>query len=196
MPGKEPAVNTHARRLPRWSLWLLLGLAPLAGGCLGLHKAAARGDLEQVDRYLQKGVDVDARDGCGRTPLMWTLSNPAVVRHLVEHGADVNARDINGETPLMKAAFLGQADVVELLCEQGADIHARSRRGETPLMWTYKDPDIVRYLVGRGADVNAADDQGETLLLKMAQLGRLDIVRYLLEQGADVNAGGTASPEP
>lgn len=169
-----------------------LAVLPFAAGCASIHKAAERGDRLGVDVFLENGVEVDARDAYGRTPLMWTLSDLDMVRHLVEKGADVNARDLNGETPLMKASFLGRLDVVRYLAEQGADVNARSQRGKTPLMFAIRDLDVVRYLVEKGADVNAVDGNGDTVLLQATVLGRLSTVQYLVGKGARVESGADA----
>lgn len=170
-------------------LLLLAAFLPIMTGCTTIHKAANKGDWAGVKQFLREGVDVDARDPDGRTPLMYSLSNVENVRYLVEKGADVNARDNDGETPLIKAAFLGQLDVVRYLVEKGADMDAQSENGETPLMRAIRDLDVVKYLVEQGADLNAVDNHGETLLLKAAVSGRLSTVQYLLKKGARVDAG-------
>ena len=184
-------MNDHPMKHVR-QISILLLLLPLFAGCAGLHKAAGRGDLAGVERFLREGVDVDSLDPYGRTPLMCAGSDLAVVQYLVEHGADVNAQDINGETPLMKAAFLGRLDVVQYLVEHGADVNARSQRGETALMMTFRELSLVKFLVEHGADVNAADNEGETVLMRAAVQGRLGIVQYLLANGAtaEVEAAG------
>ena len=81
---------------PVRTILVFLFLLPLFAGCAGLHKAAGRGDLAGVERFLREGVDVDSRDPYGRTPLMCAGTSLAVVQHLVEHGADVNAQDVSG----------------------------------------------------------------------------------------------------
>jgi len=176
--------------------WLLAALLPLGAGCATIHKAADAGDVARVDVFLQKGVDVDARDAYGRTPLMLAVSQPELARHLVARGADVNARDVNGETPLMKAAFIGRLDVVRYLEEQGAELQARDDRGGTVLMLAASDLGLVRYLVEKGADVNARNAQGETALKWAAAFGHLDVVKYLVEHGADVNARDARGQTP
>ena len=123
-------MNNQSVRVAGFLRGLLGGaLLPIFAGCMSIHKAADRGDLAGIQRFVDKGVAVDARDAYGRTPLMLTLSNLENVRYLVEKGADVNARDSEGETPLMKAAFIGQLDVVRYLVRRGADVNARSASG-------------------------------------------------------------------
>jgi ankyrin repeat protein len=48
-------------------------------------------------------VDVDSKDGIGRTPLSWAAGNgyEAVVKQLLNIGkVDMDSKDINGRTPL------------------------------------------------------------------------------------------------
>jgi len=82
------------------------------------------------DRYaiskllLEKGADVNARDGMGNTALMGVafkgLSDMAILL-IREYEADVNAKNNTGGTPLTFAATFGQYDMVELLLKHGAD---------------------------------------------------------------------------
>ena len=167
---------------------LLCMLLPFVTGCLGLHKAVGEGDLAKAGQFLQKGVDVDARDSYGRTPLMWATDDLGVVHYLVDKGADVNAKDINGETPLMKAAFLGRLDVVRYLVGKGADVNAKSERGGTTLMWASGDLAVAKYLVEKGVDVNAKDNNGETALKWATNFGRPDVANYLAGKSAKANA--------
>ena len=87
----------------------------------------------------------------------------------------------------MRAAFLGEKDVLEYLAEKGADINAKDDEGRTALMESvngYK-AEIIQYLVEHGADVNAADNRGCTSLMRAAYIGYPELVKYLLDHGAD-----------
>ena len=87
-----------------------------------IHEAAEQGNLAAVERYLQNGIAVDARDNGGDTPLILAASqgNLDVVKVLVDKGADVNARDNGGWTALLVAAVHEEQDVVEFLKQHGA----------------------------------------------------------------------------
>jgi hypothetical protein len=117
---------------------------------------ASTGGYTEIARMLiQAGVDINAQDKDGATPLMKASKegNTEVVELLMEAGADIHARDKDGATPLMKASGGGNTKVVELLMEAGADI-------------------------------NIQDSDGRTALLSAAQFGHKEIVQLLREAGA------------
>jgi len=60
-----------------------------------LHEAAAKGDLEDVKRHLEKGADVNAKDNKGATPLrqVATINHKDMAELLIAKGADANAKD-------------------------------------------------------------------------------------------------------
>jgi ankyrin repeat protein len=68
------------------------------------------------------GVDVDARNNIGATPLYIASreGNIDVVNVLIAHGADVNARNNDGDTPLLVARRHGHTDVERALLSAGA----------------------------------------------------------------------------
>ncbi|KAF8459969.1 hypothetical protein DFH94DRAFT_849315, partial [Russula ochroleuca] len=91
-----------------------------------LHSAASSGDLEVVQKLIQYGADISAKDLEECTPLYIasqgrSLKNGFVSRLLLERGADVNARAKNGSTPLHQAFIFGALEVARVLLEHGAD---------------------------------------------------------------------------
>ncbi|MEC9331536.1 MAG: ankyrin repeat domain-containing protein, partial [Verrucomicrobiota bacterium] len=67
-----------------------------------LIKAATNGDLASVQAHLNAGVDINARDNNGWTPLHWAAleSYTKIVELLIDNGAQINATDELGDTPL------------------------------------------------------------------------------------------------
>ena len=90
------------------------------------------GDLEEVERLIGEGVDVDERTN-GWPLLVEAASegHAAVVRALVESGAAVDAMDNNGWTALHLAAENGNPEVVELLLKHTEDLNAKADKGHT-----------------------------------------------------------------
>jgi ankyrin repeat protein len=85
--------------------------------------AAVRGNVEALERLLEQGVDVDARDQYGQTALMLAAfhGHTPAVRVLAARGADLNWRAKYNLTALMLAAIGNHAEVVRALLDAGAD---------------------------------------------------------------------------
>lgn len=88
----------------------------------------ARSKIPILQFLVELGVDLDARDGLGKTALHLTAENYFdescdAIRFLIEHGVDVNARDQWGGTALRLAAqdICRDYRVIDLLLEMGAD---------------------------------------------------------------------------
>ena len=136
--------------------------------CADWHNAFFFDEAEAPDvtRCLQAGVDPNARDENGWTPLLGAATftaNPAVIVALLDAGADPNARTEDGTTPLLGAAtFAANAAVISALLDAGADPNARTEDGETPLHLAagIGDAEVMEVLLQAGADPNARDNDG------------------------------------
>ena len=163
------------------------------------------------------GVNVNARDKNGNTPLMVAAgqnSSPEVVEMLLQAGADVNEKDENGFTALMLAAKdNSDPEMVRVLLDAGADISAQNSKGKTvldlarlnpnpevaialglageiPLVAVAEvgSPETITKLLQAGADVNEKDENGFTALMLAAKNGSVKTMQMLLQAGADINA--------
>ncbi|MCA1602455.1 MAG: ankyrin repeat domain-containing protein, partial [Acidobacteria bacterium] len=88
------------------------------------RRAALEGRTEIIRALLEKGTDVNEKDDCGRTALMFAAINlhRDTVRTLLESGADVNVTANDGATALMLAACAGDIDIVRALLARSADV--------------------------------------------------------------------------
>ena len=120
-----------------------------------LFDAVRKGKLPQVKLLLDDGIDVEARDEYGHTPLHYACmyGYPTIARMLVsgnlhgvkpattkvhevkllDRGADIEARDQWDRTPLHLACVWGHPDTARLLLDRGADVNARDEWGDTPI---------------------------------------------------------------
>lgn len=98
--------------------------------------AASAGDNAAIKRFLDAGVDVNAKQGRrGGTPLRNAIlqDHPSSAQLLIQRGADVTLKGPDGNTPLHLAAFFGDESLVKLLLEKGANSEAKNSKGETAL---------------------------------------------------------------
>ena len=96
-----------------------------------LHEASLMDKSEMVKYLLSQGLDVDAVDFDGRTPLLRSMSG-AMALILIDHGADVNAVGEYWRTPAHKAvgllyrAKVDSVDLLRVLGASGANLAAGS----------------------------------------------------------------------
>ncbi len=165
-----------------------------------IFKAAKRGELSAIERYLSEGVPVDAEDGSKWTPLQHAVGkgNLECAEFLIKQGADVNHRDEGGYTALF-AVKKEDIDMALLLTKHGADIDAKTSFGFSPLILTIEDGDLVlsNFYISEGADVNVQETvAGGTALLTASRKGFTELVMFLLGNGADVSLSANTGFSP
>ncbi len=109
-----------------------------AYGNLSNRKALAELDETRVPMatlLVERGADVNGRDGDGWTPLMWAAWSglPKVVDVLLEAGADVAPVEKQGNSALIIAARRGHAEIVTALLARGADRGHTNQAGQNAL---------------------------------------------------------------
>lgn len=146
-----------------------------------LVQAAWKGDITQVTKLLDKGVNVDT---------VWCLKGPD---KLIK--ANEECSQYSDNTPLTAASYKGHLQIVLLLLNRGAKVNiSPSYKGEA-IHYAVRGGNIaiVSLLLDRGASVNARASYGDTPLSDAVAPSTnqgvlsLPIVSLLLECGADVN---------
>ena len=154
--------------------------------------AAMRGDLDAVQKLLERGSDVNLAQGDGMTALHWAgeTGAAAMARMLIYAGANVDALTRLGDfTPLLLAAQAGNSPVVKVLIQAGADVTARSSIGGTTALHYASQagsPEAIEALLDAGVDPNVRQTGwSQTPLMFAASKNRTDALQPLLDRGAD-----------
>ena len=136
-----------------------------AGNTL-LHAAASSGMDELITELLEAGLDINAEDEGGRTPLDHAIGNlwKTTPELLKSKGGKPGPKPT-----LHHAAFTGDLAAVKQLVSAGADLSQRDDWQLPPRNWTplhYAaaggDQAVIRHLILAGADVRAIDYSGWT----------------------------------
>jgi len=155
---------------------------------LGLYPAIHSGDINQINRHIRWGTDINQVDADGRRPLHVAAAqgSQVVVKLLLKNGADIGALDREGHSALYIAVMNGRTRVAELLIKQGAPYDANELLDEA-VSNNLADRDVVRLLVSQGAQINRIDANGSTPLLRAITRNNRVLVKHLIAEGADVN---------
>lgn len=128
-----------------------------------LHVACRAGQLERVEALLKSGLDVNAKDNAGWTPIHEVINGKGaledkagILRIICDKGADVNAfGGQNEETPLHFAVQMGGESLVEILLEFGASPNIRCKNGQLPKDLAHNDADTILKLLEEKTGVSA-----------------------------------------
>jgi ankyrin repeat protein len=152
-----------------------------------LVTAIRNADEQAMQKLLDTGADVNARDAEGNTLLILAsfYASPECVKLLIDKGADVNAANKAGATALIRAAT--SYERTRLLVAAGANVRVRTALGNTPLILAARragNSRTVQFLLERGANATERNNAGIGPVLASAASGDLETLRLLLDAGA------------
>lgn len=132
-----------------------------------LFDAARLGRTDMIAPLVKAGVDINATDARGFTPLILAAYNgqAETLDALIAAGADPCKPDVSqGNTAQMGVAFKGNDAIAARLLKAGCDVNARNKAGQTALMMAalFGRSAQVAMLVQAGADPALADAAGRT----------------------------------
>lgn len=178
-------------------LFIITGCSDPDHPTIGFHLALQRGDIDQIERHIFWGADINQADPNGERPLHTATGQGRLIitELLLKHGADIEGRDGGGNTPLHTAVISGRTQVAELLIRQGAKFNPDQLLADS-VRNNITDRDVVRFLLLKGANINHVSANGITLLLDAINHGNRVLVKLLIANGSDVNQAGGSGQTP
>ncbi|KAF3278563.1 hypothetical protein TWF970_004570 [Orbilia oligospora] len=171
--------------------------------------ALAAGDLDLFNHFMKHGVDVQAADLNGFTPLhkVWATNSTAtkedraeMAEELIKAGANVNAEDIDSTMPLSLAVLFQNRRGVELLIQHGADVMDEDTRGyqaihDAAAPLEYEDDKTALAILGmlfdKGANVKCIAKSGKTPILLALLDQHKTVFEHLIQRLIEQESSGT-----
>lgn len=181
-----------------------------------LHLAALFG-LGDLAESLMKNIDINSRDNCGRTALVWALECLAfkfkfkpvykisatknfeiydgidvtrrrIVNALLKSGANSRMSGCKWDTPLHLAAILGDVEIVERILEHGVDIDTLNRNVDVPLEQAVRHSmESASMKLLESGTVDTCGENSRTALTETSSVRDLALMETLIEKGAKVD---------
>ena len=152
-----------------------------------LHKAAANGHEQMVEKLLLMGANMNAKDLFGWTPVMLAAKNRhyRIAQLLLARGCYANERDDNQNSAIHMAVANGSQRMLDLLIANGGNVNFANRHRATALhMATANGHRTLVYVLLKNKHllVNAINCKGETALHIACLRGYKMIVQMLLRR--------------
>ena len=149
------------------------------------HGAVITRDVDGLRSLLNDGVNINAKDEDGKTPLDY--ANNEVAKILINHGAKTSDELKADERKLVDAARDGDIQKVKSYLAIGIDVNTIDEDGHIPLHWNVNN-EVVKLLITKEANVNAISKHGRTPLDFAIMRGQEEAVETLRKHGGKTGA--------
>ena len=163
----------------------------------GLHAAAARGDIADIEARIAAAENKEALDARHRTPLHVAVYQKQhdAARALIRLGADPNKLDVDRYDIITIAAVANDVPMLKVALEGGGNPKAvTSRYDGTALIAAAHlgHAEVVRTLIAAKAPLDHVNNLQWTALIELIVLGdggknHTETLRALVDAGANVN---------
>ena len=163
----------------------------------GLHAAAARGDVADIEKRIGSGENKEAVDSRQRTPLHVAVFQRKydAARTLIRLGADTNKLEIDRYDIITIAAVANDVPMLKVALEGGGNPKAiTSRYDGTALIAAAHlgHVEVVRTLIAARAPLDHVNNLQWTAVIESIVLGdggrnHAETLRALVEAGANIN---------
>jgi len=142
----------------------------------GLHAAAYRGDVAQIERLVATKMDLNVRDAAGRTPVhVATFARqPGVVSALAKAGANLELLENDRYDAVTIASVANDEEMLRLLLSLGASAKLITSRydGTALIAAAHLGHDgVVRQLIAAGAPLDHVNNLHWTAVIESIVLG-------------------------
>jgi ankyrin repeat protein len=172
----------------------------------GLHAAAARGGVVEIEKRIAAGENKEAVDARQRTPLHVAVYRKKhdAARALIRLGADPNRLEIDRYDIITIAAVANDLPMLKIALEGGGNPKAvTSRYDGTALIAAAHlgHAEIVKMLIAAKAPLDHVNNLKWTALIESIVLGNggsnhTETLRALVEAGANVNIADGSGATP
>ena len=162
----------------------------------GLHAAAHRGDVADIERLITAKADLNARDAYGRTPLHVATHAGKVdaIRTLIKAGANHALLENDRYDAITIASVANNEDALRMLLSLGASAKLiTSRYDGTALIAAAHlgHAGVVKQLIAAGAPLDHVNNLHWTALIESIVLGdggarHTETLRALVSAGANL----------
>lgn len=167
-----------------------------AAAYTGLHAAAQRGDVAQIQRLATSASSVNATDSYGRTPLHVAAfaRQREAIRALVKAGADLNKLESDRYDAVTIAAVADDEETLRVLLQLGASAKLTTSRwdGTALIAAAHLGHDgVVRQLIQAGAPLDHVNNLHWTAAIEAVVLGNGGVrhqatLKALIDAGANL----------
>jgi ankyrin repeat protein len=172
----------------------------------GLHAAAARGDVVEIEKRIASGENKEATDARQRTPLHVAVYQKKhdAARALIRLGADPNRLEIDRYDIITIAAVANDVPMLKIALDGGGNPKAvTSRYDGTALIAAAHlgHAEIVKMLIAAKAPLDHVNNLKWTALIESIVLGNggpshTETLRALVEAGANVTIADGSGATP
>lgn len=158
-----------------------------------LTKAILNDDLENFQKLIRNGAEINIPDNMGNTALHIAayFNRCEAVKWLLERDdLNINAKNHTGMTAAFVSAYKSNENILSLLIKSGADINHRTDDLEAPIHVAVRNSNLTltELLIQNGAVLNCINVWDESLLSIAIENKNVEIVDVLLKHGADFNS--------
>jgi ankyrin repeat protein len=163
----------------------------------GLHAAAAKGDVAEIEKLVKAGSRIDLQDSHSRTPLIVAvyMKQRDAARALVKLGANPNALDDQRYDIVTIASVANDVETLKVALAIGCKAtNITSPYNGTALIAAAHlgHAEVVRTLIAAKAPLDHVNNLGWTALIESIVLGNggkahTDTLDALVKAGANVN---------